>query len=65
VRDNRSRDIYTTKLPVFFKEGFWKMAHIALLDYAVLFGLISVLIAGPGLWSLDERLRYGWKDLFY
>ena len=56
--------IYTTKLPVLTKEGFWKMAHAALLDYAMLFGLISILIAGAGTWSLDERLEYRWKDLF-
>jgi putative oxidoreductase len=56
--------IYTTKLPVLAKEGFWKMAHAALLDYAMLFGLISILIAGAGSWSLDERLDYRWKDLF-
>ena len=56
--------IYTTKLPLFVKEGFWKMAHVALLDYAMLFGLISILIAGAGPWSLDERLKYRWKDLF-
>jgi uncharacterized membrane protein YphA (DoxX/SURF4 family) len=56
--------IYTTKLPVLAKEGFWKMAHAALLDYAMLFGLISILIAGAGTWSLDERLEYRWKDLF-
>jgi uncharacterized membrane protein YphA (DoxX/SURF4 family) len=56
--------LYTTKLPVLAKEGFWKMAHAALLDYAMLFGLISILIAGAGTWSLDERLRYRWKDWF-
>jgi putative oxidoreductase len=56
--------IYTTKFPVLTKEGFWKIAHAALLDYAMLFGLISILIAGAGTWSLDERLEYRWKDLF-
>jgi uncharacterized membrane protein YphA (DoxX/SURF4 family) len=56
--------IYTTKLPVLAREGFWKMAHAALLDYAMLFGLISILIAGAGTWSLDERFEYRWKDLF-
>jgi len=56
--------IYTTKLPVLAKEGFWKMAHDGLLDYAMLFGLISILIAGAGTWSLDERLEYRRKDLF-
>ena|SRR5579859_3999691 len=54
--------IYTTKLPVLAREGFWKMAHAALLDYAMLFGLISILIAGAGTWSLDERFGYKWKD---
>jgi hypothetical protein len=34
------------------------------LDYAMLFGLISIFIAGAGTWSLDERLEYRWKDLF-
>jgi putative oxidoreductase len=55
--------IYATKLPVLTREGLWKMAHAALLDYAMLFGLISILIAGAGTWSLDERLEYRWKDL--
>jgi putative oxidoreductase len=50
--------ICTTKLPVLAKEGFWKMAHAALLDYAMLFGLTSILIAGAGAWSLDEKLRF-------
>jgi putative oxidoreductase len=56
--------IYSTKLPILAKDGFWKMAHAALLDYAMLFGLISLLIAGAGTWSLDERLEYKWKNLF-
>lgn len=56
--------IYTTKLPVLAKEGFWKMAHAALLDYAMLFGLISILIAGAGTWSLDERLEHRWREMF-
>ena len=56
--------IYTTKLPVLLKDGFWRMAHIALLDYAVLLGLISLLIVGAGPWSLDERFDRHWKDIF-
>jgi putative oxidoreductase len=56
--------LYTTKLPILGREGFWKMAHAALLDYAMLFGLISILIAGAGSWSLDERLEYRWRDVF-
>jgi putative oxidoreductase len=57
-------NMFDTKLPVLAKEGFWEMAHAALLDYAMLFGLISILIDGAGTWSLDERLDYRWKDLF-
>jgi uncharacterized membrane protein YphA (DoxX/SURF4 family) len=56
--------IYTTKFPVLLKDGFWKMAHAALLDYAVLLGLISLLIAGSGPWSLDERFGYRWRGVF-
>lgn len=56
--------IYTTKLPVLLQDGFWKAAHAALLDYAVLLGLVSLLIVGAGPWSLDERFDYRWKDLF-
>ncbi len=56
--------IYTTKLPVLAREGFLKMAHAALLDYAMLLGLISILIAGAGTWSLDERLEYRWNTWF-
>jgi uncharacterized membrane protein YphA (DoxX/SURF4 family) len=56
--------IYTTKLPVLLKDGFWKAAHLALLDYAVLLGLISLLIVGAGPWSLDQRFDYKWKDIF-
>ena len=55
--------LYTTKLPILGREGFWKMAHAALLDYAMLFGLISILIAGAGAWSLDERLEYRWRNV--
>jgi uncharacterized membrane protein YphA (DoxX/SURF4 family) len=60
---NMCAAIYTTKLPVLAKEGFWKMSHAALLDYAMLFSLISILITGAGTWSLDERLEYRWKNL--
>jgi len=56
--------IYSTKIPILLSGGFWKMAHAALLDYAMLFGLISILIAGAGTWSLDERLAYRWQAFF-
>ena len=49
-------DIYTTKVPL-LKGGFWKMAHEARTDYAMLLGSLFLLIAGAGLWSLDARQR--------
>ncbi|MGW0005919.1 DoxX family protein [Nocardia grenadensis] len=44
------------------KEGFWEMAHDARTDFAMLLGLIFLLWAGPGRWSLDaviaQRARF-------
>ena len=37
-------------------EGFWGMAHDARVDFSMLLGLIFLLWAGPGRWSLDARL---------
>jgi len=36
--------------------GFWGMAHDARTDLAMLLGLIFLLWAGPGRWSLDAWL---------
>lgn len=38
------------------KEGFWGMAHDARTDFAMLLGLIFLLWAGSGRWSLDAVL---------
>ena len=46
--------IATTKVPMLLKEGFWKTAHEARVDYAMLLGLAFLLISGAGRWSLDE-----------
>lgn len=51
--------IYTTKIPILLKSGFWKMAHEARTDYAMLLGLIFLLIVGAGRWSLDARIAGG------
>ncbi len=40
-------------------EGFWGMAHDARTDVAMLLGLIFLLWAGPGRWSVDARLTRG------
>ncbi len=39
-------------------EGFWGMAHDARTDFAMLLGLIFLLWAGPGRWSLDAWLTH-------
>ena len=48
--------IATTKIPMLAKEGFWKMAHEARTDYAMLLGLVFLLLVGAGPLSLDSRL---------
>lgn len=36
--------IYTTKLPILIKDGFWDLAHEARTDFAMLFCLLFILI---------------------
>jgi putative oxidoreductase len=45
--------IYTTKFPILFKSGIWKMAHEARTDFAMLLGALFLLIVGAGPWSAD------------
>jgi putative oxidoreductase len=47
--------IYTTKVPLLAQSGFWKMAHEARTDYAMLLGCLFLLIVGAGRWSMDAR----------
>ena len=54
--------ISTTKVPILRNEGFWKMAHEARTDWAMLLGSIFLLIVGAGAWSFDSRI--GRKDNF-
>ncbi|HEV8716376.1 MAG TPA: DoxX family protein [Candidatus Binatia bacterium] len=49
--------ISTTKIPILLQDGFWKMAHEARTDYAMLLGVIFLLCVGAGPWSLDAWLR--------
>ncbi len=49
--------IATTKVPLLLHRGFWAMAHEARTDFAMLLGLIFLLIAGPGSWSIGEQGR--------
>jgi uncharacterized membrane protein YphA (DoxX/SURF4 family) len=49
--------IAVTKLPMLAKDGFWKMAHEARTDWAMLLGLLFLLLAGPGPWSIDAARK--------
>lgn len=53
-----STAIASTKLPILLEHGFWKMAHEARTDYAMLMSLIFLLIAGSGGIALD-RIFWG------
>jgi uncharacterized membrane protein YphA (DoxX/SURF4 family) len=48
--------ISTTKIPMLLKDGFWKMAHEARTDWAMLLGSVFLLIVGAGVWSLDAAI---------
>lgn len=52
--------ISTTKIPILLQEGFWKMAHEARTDYAMLLGSLFLLIVGAGPWSCDAGLTKHW-----
>jgi putative oxidoreductase len=52
--------ISTTKVSMLLQDGFWKMAHEARIDWAMLLGSIFLLVVGAGTWSFD--LRIGRKD---
>jgi uncharacterized membrane protein YphA (DoxX/SURF4 family) len=51
--------ISTTKIPMLLKDGFWKMAHEARTDWAMLLGSVFLLVVGAGLWSFDAWLGRG------
>ena len=45
--------IESTKIPILFKDGPWKMIHESRVDGTMLLGSIFLLIVGAGAWSLD------------
>jgi putative oxidoreductase len=49
--------IWTTKIPLLAKQGFWAMVHEARTDFCMLFGLLFLLMVGAGRLSLDGRLQ--------
>lgn len=46
--------IITTKIPILLSSGFFKMAHEARTDYAMLLSLIFLLLVGAGNYSCDR-----------
>lgn len=48
--------IATTKIPILLRSGFWPMEAEARTDYAMLMGLLFLLLAGAGSRSMDARL---------
>jgi uncharacterized membrane protein YphA (DoxX/SURF4 family) len=52
-----STAIVTTKLPELSpaNQGFWYMVSDARTDFAMLCCLLFLIIAGPGMWSMDSR----------
>jgi putative oxidoreductase len=48
--------IATTKIPMLLEHGFWKMAHESRTDYAMLLGLVFLLVVGAGPKSIDSVL---------
>ncbi len=66
---NISAAIFTTKIPVLLGHGFFgfslmklhhygflSMVHEARTDFSMWFGLLFLLITGPGRWSLDALI---------
>jgi putative oxidoreductase len=49
--------LYSTKIVTFAKFGFWGTLHEARTDVSMLFGLIFLILAGGGSWSLDAAWR--------
>jgi putative oxidoreductase len=48
--------IASTKIPLLLRTGFWPMEAEARTDYAMLLGLIFLLMVGAGPRSLDDRI---------
>ena len=47
--------IVTTKWPMLRHQGFWSAMHESRVDLCMFFGLLSILLLGPGSFSVDSR----------
>ncbi len=54
-----STAIGVTKIPILIRAGFWSMEDAARTDFSMLMGLIFLLLAGSGSFSLDSRRTGG------
>jgi putative oxidoreductase len=50
-----STAIATTKIPILFKTGWWRMEDVGRTDYCMLMGSIFLILAGSGCLSLDAH----------
>jgi len=48
--------VWTTKIPMLAKSGFWAMAHEARTDYTMILGCLFLLLVGAGPLSIDAIL---------
>jgi putative oxidoreductase len=55
--------ILTTKIPMLSNKGFWAMAHESRTDFAMLLGLLFLLIVGGGTSSADFKLAHRSRKL--
>ena len=46
--------IVTTKWPLLRHQGFWSAAHESRVDLCMFFGLVAILLLGPGSLSADR-----------
>jgi putative oxidoreductase len=49
--------LYSTKIVVFAKAGFWSALPEARTDVSMLLALIFLILVGGGSWSIDAALR--------
>ena len=47
--------IVTTKWPMLRHQGFWSAMHESRVDLCMFFGLVAILLLGPGSFSVDSR----------
>lgn len=47
--------IVTTKWPMLRHQGFWSAMHESRVDLCMFFGLVAILLLGPGSMAVDSR----------